>query len=97
MKQLPNEVPRFKKMQNPAEDEGTLQRRHSSRKQLKPHGSRSNKRQDSDPWIPGKWVPRVPAGGNLKLGPWTLLPSKELKIFDKENLPYFRIWKSLTL
>ncbi|KAF3593559.1 hypothetical protein DY000_02022298 [Brassica cretica] len=53
-------------------------------------------RQDSDPQIPGKRVPRVPAGGNLKLGPWTTLPSKKWKISDKENLPYFRIWKSLT-
>ncbi|KAF2553489.1 hypothetical protein F2Q68_00034479 [Brassica cretica] len=34
-------------MQNPAEDEGTLQRRHSSQKQVKPHGSRSNKRKQS--------------------------------------------------
>ncbi|XP_033134307.1 uncharacterized protein LOC117127764 [Brassica rapa] len=31
-------------MQNPAEDEGTLKRRHSSQKQVKPHRSRSNKR-----------------------------------------------------
>ncbi|KAH0910812.1 hypothetical protein HID58_034133 [Brassica napus] len=56
----------------------------------------SASRKDSDPRIPDKWVPRVPTRGNPGLGPWTMLPSKKWKTFDKENLPYFRIWKSLT-
>ena len=34
--------------------------------------------------------------GTLGSVPGTNLPSKKWKISDKENLPYFRIWKSLT-
>ncbi|KAF3557224.1 hypothetical protein F2Q69_00013519 [Brassica cretica] len=39
---------------------------------------------------------RSPLEGTLSSVPGTELPSKKWKTSDKENLPYFRIWKSLT-
>ncbi|KAH0898980.1 hypothetical protein HID58_048548 [Brassica napus] len=39
---------------------------------------------------------RSPLEGTLSSVSGTELPSKEWKTSDKENLPYFRIWKSLT-
>ncbi|KAH0942718.1 LOW QUALITY PROTEIN: hypothetical protein HID58_002355, partial [Brassica napus] len=46
-------------------------------------------RQDLDPRITGKWVPRVPTRGNPTLDPWTLLPSKKWKTSDKEKPSIF--------
>ncbi|KAH0880083.1 hypothetical protein HID58_067477, partial [Brassica napus] len=39
---------------------------------------------------------RSPLEGTPSSVPGTELPSKKWKTSDKENLPYFRIWKSLT-
>ncbi|KAF2581695.1 hypothetical protein F2Q68_00004959 [Brassica cretica] len=52
-------------------------------------------RQDPGPRVPDKRTVQVPAKRNPGIGPRDL-PSKKWKISDKENLPYFRIWKSLT-
>ncbi|KAF3523715.1 hypothetical protein F2Q69_00046085 [Brassica cretica] len=48
------------------------------------------------PGSPIKDRSRSPLNGTLGPVPGTDVPSKKWKISDKENLPYFRIWKSST-
>ncbi|KAF3505735.1 hypothetical protein F2Q69_00007547 [Brassica cretica] len=53
-------------------------------------------RQDTDLWIPAKRSPGSPLQSTPGPVPGTVPFPGKRKASDKRNLPYFRIWKSLT-